>query len=102
KYNNITEIGMVMEITPDNIITNITNYPEMAEKDVMKRTLNRYDIDSRHAYTNRYLGALILFANTIFGRILMLLIPTILIFYHKQIINLINKISSKNKKKSLD
>ncbi|MEG1520273.1 MAG: hypothetical protein RR458_04720 [Clostridia bacterium] len=102
KYNNINEIGMVMEITPDHIITNITNYPEMAEKDVMKRTLNRYDIDSRHAYTNRYLGALILFANTIFGRILMLLIPTILIFYHKQIINLINKISSKNKKKSLD
>lgn len=94
-YDNQVEISMIQSIDGDNITVDVTNYPALAEKDAMKRKITRADVFAEHTYTNRFLGAIILFANTLFGRITMLLVPTILIFYEKQIVNIINKVSKK-------
>ena len=94
-YDNQVEISMIQAINGDEYVLDVTNYPALAEKDAMKRKLKRTDIFAEHTYTNRFLGAIILFANTLFGRITMLLVPTILIFYEKQIVNIINKVSKK-------
>lgn len=105
EYNNKFEVAQVQEILEDEkVVTDIIKYPAMAQKGAMKRTLDREVITARHKYSNRELGALILFANTMFGRILMLLVPAIMVFYHKQIVKFVNDLSKKRKeqKRNLD
>lgn len=70
----------------------ITNYVEGAQKDALKTTLARSQVYGRLVGTNRYLGAAVLFANTMVGRLLFLLIPTILIFFSGPIFGLIRQL----------
>ena len=69
----------------------ITNYVEGAQKDALKTTLARSQVYGRLVGTNRYLGVVILFANTVIGRLLFLLIPTILIFFSGPILGLVRQ-----------
>ena len=69
----------------------ITNYVEGAEKDALKTTLARSQIYGRLVGTNRYLGVVVLFANTMIGRLLFLLIPTLLIFFSGPIFGMIRQ-----------
>jgi len=69
----------------------ITNYVEGAEKDALKTTLAISQVYGRLVGTNRYLGVVVLFANTMIGRLLFLLIPTILIFFSGPIFGLIRQ-----------
>ncbi len=69
----------------------ITNYVEGAEKDALKTTLARSQVYGRLVGTNRYLGVVVLFANTIIGRLLFLLIPTILIFFSGPILGIVRQ-----------
>lgn len=69
----------------------ITNYVEGAAKDALKTTLARHQVYGRLVGTNRYLGVVVLFANTMIGRLLFLLIPTLLIFFSGPIFGLIRQ-----------
>lgn len=75
----------------ERVNADITNYVEGAEKDALKTTLARSQVYGRLVGTNRYLGAVVLFANTMIGRLLFLLIPTILIFFSGPILGLIRQ-----------
>lgn len=61
----------------------IDHYPPMAQPGAMIKEVEREAIIGVYSGRNRWLGALILFANTLFGRLLFLLIPAILLFYHR-------------------
>ncbi|HHY27284.1 MAG TPA: S26 family signal peptidase [Desulfitobacterium dehalogenans] len=89
KENNVFYIERVVAIHGDNLVVDIDNYPPMSQIGAMKKTVPRENIHGVYSGGNRWLGALILFANTIMGRILFLLIPAILLFYHEQIVKLL-------------
>lgn len=70
----------------------ITHYVEGAEKDALKTTLARSQVYGRLIGTNRYLGVVVLFANTMIGRLLFLLIPTFFIFFSGPILTRMRQI----------
>ena len=59
----------------------IDNYPDDAIPDVMKTEADVSAVYGRLVGVNRYIGAVALFANTVLGRILFLLVPAVLVFY---------------------
>lgn len=61
----------------------IDHYPPMAQPGAMIKEVKREAIIGLYSGRSRWLGALILFANTLFGRLIFLLIPAILLFYHR-------------------
>lgn len=73
------------------ITVDIDNYPPMSQIGAMIKEIDRSAIYGIYYGRNRWLGALILFANTIFGRILLLLVPTVLVFFYKPITEFIKK-----------
>ncbi|KPU45918.1 hypothetical protein OXPF_03860 [Oxobacter pfennigii] len=87
KQNNVIYVERIIEKNENNLKVDIDNYPPMSQAGAMIKTVLREAVIGVFAGRNRWLGALILFANTIFGRLLFLLVPTILLFYYKQIID---------------
>lgn len=85
-------VEQITEIIGDNISVDISYYPPMSSVGELKKNVKRDKIYGLYQFRNRWLGALILFANTLFGRILFLLIPSFLIFFYKPIINAIKKL----------
>lgn len=85
-------IERVISIDGNQITVDIDNYPEMTKEDAMLKTVSRDAIYGRYSGRNRWLGAIIHFANTITGRILFLLIPSILLFYHDKILKLLERL----------
>ncbi len=63
----------------------IDNYPPVPEHASMVKTVINEEIVGVYSGRSRWLGALILFANTIFGRISFLLIPAILLFFQRSL-----------------
>lgn len=63
------------------INADITHYVEGAQQDALKTTLTKEQIYGRLVGVNRYMGVVVLFANTMVGRLLFLLAPTVLIFF---------------------
>ena len=55
--------------------------------------IERGQVYAVHDYNNRWLGAIILFANTILGRLIFLLIPTVMIFFYEPVIKFFRNIS---------
>jgi hypothetical protein len=60
----------------------------MSQRGAMLKTVARQAVHGVYSGRSRWLGALILFANTIVGRLLFLLLPAVLLFYHRPIANI--------------
>lgn len=78
--NNVLFVERVIK-TGNPLTVDIDNYPPMSQIGAMKKTVTRQDVHGVYSGRNRWLGALILFANTIMGRLLFLLVPAVLLFY---------------------
>lgn len=89
--NNVVYVERVMEKSGDQLAVDIDNYPPMTQIGAMKKTVPRHNVQGVYTGRSRWLGALILFANTIVGRLVFLLVPTILLFYHAQIYKFLKK-----------
>jgi signal peptidase I len=76
----------------ERITADITHYGDGAQQEALKTTLRKEQIYGRLVGRNRYLGVVVLFANTMLGRLLFLLIPTVLIFFSGPIFALIRQI----------
>ncbi|MGI6239579.1 MAG: S24/S26 family peptidase [Christensenellales bacterium] len=70
----------------------IDHYPEDAIPDVLKTQTTVDAVYGRLVGVNRGLGAVVLFANTVVGRMMFLIVPTILIFYSGQIRRFFDKL----------
>lgn len=85
KDNNIVYVERVTHKTDEMLEVDIDHYPPAAETGAMVKQIPRSAIYGVYSGRSRWLGALILFANTIIGRILFLLVPAVLLFYRKRI-----------------
>ncbi len=83
--DNVVYVERVLSRNGDQFDVDIDYYPPMAQPDAMKKTVARDAIYGVYSHRNRWLGALILFANTIFGRLTFLLVPAFLLFFYKPI-----------------
>lgn len=83
--NHVIYVERVIGREGDLYRVDIDNYPPMSQPGAMLKSVKEESLLGVYSGRNRWLGALILFANTIFGRLLFLLIPVILLFYHRPI-----------------
>lgn len=88
KSDNVIYVEKVIDRQGNAFIADIINYPPMSQTGSMIKTVPRGSIIGVYTGRNRWLGALILFANTIIGRLIFLFVPAVFLFYHKQIANL--------------
>lgn len=91
-------IARIQLFQAEKIVVDIDNYPPQDENYVYKEALNRNQIYGKYIGRSRWLGVLILFANTTFGRLFLLLIPSILLFYYKPIIEFIRYVTNEGLK----
>lgn len=99
KVNETVYIEKIISVNDGIYTQDITNYPPTSKKDIMKMNVQREDIYGIYAARYRWLGALVLFANTIFGRLIFLIIPAILLFFYKPIVNFFVRTTKTVKKK---
>lgn len=78
-------VERIISIDNDYITVDIDRYPKDSKEGVMLKSIPRNSIYAKYSSCNRYLGALILFANTSFGRLLLLVLPSILLYFHRPI-----------------
>ena len=80
REDNLVYVERVIEKTGKRLTVDIDKYPPMSQPGAMLKTVPREYVQGIYVGRNRWLGALILFANTIIGRLLLLLVPAILLF----------------------
>jgi hypothetical protein len=73
--------------------TDVINYVDERYRGMAAQTISREQVYGVHTGNNRWLGAVILFANTILGRLILLLIPTFLIFFYEPIMRFFRSLS---------
>jgi signal peptidase I len=83
--NNIVYVERITKKLDDTLEVDIDHYPAGAESGAMIKSVHRAAVYGIYSTRSRWLGALILFANTIIGRVLFLLVPAIFLFFRKQI-----------------
>jgi hypothetical protein len=91
QQDNLVYVERIIEISGQEIKVDIDNYPPLSETGVMIKTVDRSAIYGIFDGSNRWLGALILFSNTIVGRLLFLLVPIVLLFFKPQVLRFIQK-----------
>jgi hypothetical protein len=69
------------------------HYIDERYKGVAAQVINRDQVYGIHTGNNRWFGAVVLFANTTLGRLTLLLIPTILIFFYDPIMKFFRSFS---------
>lgn len=89
-------IERVKKIEGKKYTVDIDHYPQMTEPGGMVKEIDIDQIYGKYTGRSRWLGALILFANTTFGRILWMLIPAIILFFYKPIFGTIKKVVSED------
>ncbi|UWG95376.1 S26 family signal peptidase [Dehalobacter sp. DCM] len=85
EQDRIAYVERIIGNQENGLKVDIDNYPSPAQSRSMLKTVPRENVHGVYIGRSRWLGALILFANTIVGRLLFLLIPAVLLFYNKQI-----------------
>ncbi len=88
-------VARVLAEHHDGYEVDIENYTPNSETGQLADRVVPTQIYGVYAMRSRWLGALILFGNTTVGRILMLLIPTVFIFYYKTLAKQFSQVSTK-------
>lgn len=83
--DHVLYIEKILSQSGEDLTVDIDNYPPLSEVGAMRKTVQRADVHGIYSGRSRWLGALILFANTIIGRLVFLVAPAVLLFYRGQI-----------------
>lgn len=73
--------------------TDILYYADERYRGMAEQKVLREKVYGVHTGNNRWFGAIVLFANTIIGRLILLLIPTFLIFFYEPIVSFFKTIT---------
>lgn len=73
--------------------TDILYYADERYRGMAAQVVPRDQVYGVHTSNNRWFGAIVLFANTIIGRLILLLIPTFLIFFYEPIVGFFKTIT---------
>lgn len=84
-------VSQILETDGEKYTVDILNYPDGVKQGYYAKTITKNQIYGVYSGRSRWLGAIILFANTVFGRLLLLLLPAIVIFYYKPVIEFLKK-----------
>lgn len=94
KQDNTVFVERIVGTDGENYIVDIDYYPPTAQKGSMIKSVSRNQIFGIYIYKNRWLGALTIIANTLWGRIIFLVLPLMLLFFYQPIQNFFKKIQS--------
>ena len=98
RHNNAPHIQRILEVNEDGtLLVDIDYYPPLSQEDALRMRIEKEQIYGQYSGRSRWLGAIVLFANSFFGRLLLLLIPAILIFFYKPIIRFFGLFSKAEK-----
>lgn len=100
RKDNKVYVERVVEEHEDYLTVDIDHYPSAYQAGSMRQTIQRESVIGIFDGRSRWLGALILFANTVFGRLLFLLVPAVLLFYYRQIFNFYIRKKAKRQRQS--
>lgn len=78
-------VERILEIRGGAVTLDIDNYPPLSEEGALRQTVSRENIYGLFVGKSRWLGVPILFANTPVGRVILLLLPAVLLFYRRQV-----------------
>lgn len=92
---NVVYVERVTAREDSRLVVDIDYYPPMSQVGAMEKTVDSSAVYGIYTHSSRWLGALILFANTILGRLVFLLLPAILLFYYQHIKNFFTNMSHK-------
>lgn len=84
------------------LTTDILYYADERYHGMAEQTVSREKVYGIHTGNNRWFGAIVLFANTIIGRLILLLIPTFLIFFYEPIVNFFRSITKEKSGQAKD
>lgn len=84
-------VSQILETDGSKYHVDILNYPDGVKAGYYAKEISRAQIYGVYSGRSRWLGAIILFANTVFGRLVLLLLPAFMIFYYKPIIAYLKK-----------
>ncbi|HOG02100.1 MAG TPA: hypothetical protein PKW41_12100 [Clostridia bacterium] len=91
------QVRRVFDVYPDPatgetmLEVDIDYYPEGSAQGLLHGNVPKSSVYGRYVGGNRWLGVIVLFANTILGRILFMLVPTVLIFFNSRISDALKK-----------
>jgi len=91
KANDKVYIEEITNVDEDVYTMDIINYPDYIDKGSVQQEVSRDAIYGELSSTHRILGALILFANSFMGRMLLFLLPVLIIFFMDNITEFIEK-----------
>jgi signal peptidase I len=97
RETNEVFIERIVSVNGSVLTVDIDYYPDLARDDALKKEISEDLVYGKYSGRNRWLGAVILFANSFFGRMILLLIPAILLFFYKPITKFFG-VFSKSKK----
>lgn len=90
------QIRKVERINADNTITvDITNYPNGVEYNSLETTINIDDVQGIMSFKSRWIGAWLVWNNSITGKIVTLLVPLLVLAFYDKIAKLMKILSDK-------
>ncbi|MCE5344237.1 MAG: hypothetical protein LLF96_11735 [Eubacteriales bacterium] len=95
------DVASLVAFTTDEVTGELTgqmkvdilNYIDERYRGVAAQVIDRSQVYGVHVSNNRWFGAIVLFANTTLGRLVLLLIPTFLIFFYDPIIKMFRNLT---------
>lgn len=95
---NVVYVERVIDRKGNQLAVDIDHYPPMSQVGALKKTIDRSAIYGVFTHANRWLGALILFANTLLGRLVFLFGPALFLFFYQPV----KRFFTKNIKQFMD
>lgn len=84
-------IARVVEMDDEQWIVDYDHYPDNTDPELLREKIAPQQVEGIFMAASRWLGLLVLFANTMIGRLFMLILPSILIFFYQPIIHFLDR-----------
>lgn len=85
------QVASIKAVKGEKLSVDILKYTDDVKKGAYEKVIARDAIYGRYSGRSRWLGAIILFANTVLGRLILLLIPVFMLYYYKPILAYLKK-----------
>lgn len=90
--DNMVNVARVVSIQDGEMIVDYDRYPDNTDPELLQEKILASQVEGEYMASSRWLGLLVLFANTMLGRLFMLILPSILIFFYQPIVHYIEKL----------
>ena len=85
------QVASIKAVKGEKLSVDILKYTDDVKKGAYEKVIARDAVYGRYSGRSRWLGAIILFANTVLGRLILLLIPAFMLYYYKPILAYLKK-----------